>query len=177
MIERDALSSLRHSLIYSPITLYFLFSLYSLSVMSQSSEPEYQEEEGVGSFASGPMLVQKLQVSFLHLSPLISCWNGWFWTCVTTDQWPQQEVGISPQDVKKLSDAGLNTIESVAYTPKKVLLAIRGISEQKADKILAEGGVLFPWLIIIFTLYDSSDARFSSQNCSPWFPKCDRGSC
>ena len=50
-----------------------------------------------------------------------------------------QEVGISPQDVKKLSDAGLNTIESVAYTPKKVLLGIRGISEQKADKILAEG--------------------------------------
>ena len=63
---------------------------------------------------------------------------------MTTDQRPQQEVGISPQDVKKLSDAGLNTIESVAYTPKKVLLAIRGISEQKADKILAEGRVLFP---------------------------------
>lgn len=53
-----------------------------------------------------------------------------------------QEVGISPQDVKKLSDAGLNTIESVAYTPKKVLLGIRGISEQKADKILAEGASL-----------------------------------
>ena len=32
----------------------------------------------------------------------------------------------------------------MAYTPKKVLLAIRGISEQKADKILAEGGFCFP---------------------------------
>ncbi|KAH8120190.1 hypothetical protein DFH11DRAFT_40511 [Phellopilus nigrolimitatus] len=50
-----------------------------------------------------------------------------------------QEVGITAQDVKKLSDAGLNTIESVAYTPKKALLGIKGISEQKADKILAEG--------------------------------------
>ena len=50
-----------------------------------------------------------------------------------------QEAGISPQDVKKLADAGLHTIEAVAYTPKKVLLAIKGISEQKADKILAEG--------------------------------------
>ena len=50
-----------------------------------------------------------------------------------------QEAGIHPNDVKKLSEAGLNTIEAVAFTPKKALLAIRGISEQKADKILAEG--------------------------------------
>lgn len=50
-----------------------------------------------------------------------------------------QEAGISAQDVKKLADVGLHTVEAVAYTPKKVLLAIKGISEQKADKILAEG--------------------------------------
>ena len=48
-------------------------------------------------------------------------------------------MAISAQDVKKLTDAGLNTIECVVYTPKKVLLGIKGISEQKADKILAEG--------------------------------------
>lgn len=50
-----------------------------------------------------------------------------------------QEGGISPQDIKKLTDAGLHTVEAVAYTPKKNLVAIKGISEQKAERILAEG--------------------------------------
>lgn len=50
-----------------------------------------------------------------------------------------QEGGINPQDIKKLADAGLHTVEAVAYTPKKNLMAIKGISEQKAEKILAEG--------------------------------------
>lgn len=50
-----------------------------------------------------------------------------------------QEAGIAPQDIKKLADAGLHTVEAVAFTPKKALLAIKGISDQKADKILAEG--------------------------------------
>lgn len=49
-----------------------------------------------------------------------------------------EEVGISSSDVKKLQEAGLYTIEAVAYTPKKHLLTIKGISEAKADKILAE---------------------------------------
>ena len=35
-------------------------------------------------------------------------------------------------------------MEGVAYTPKKVLLGIKGISETKADKILAEVGKLVP---------------------------------
>lgn len=50
-----------------------------------------------------------------------------------------QEAGINPQDIKKLADNGLNTVEAVAYTPKKALMQIKGISEQKAEKILAEG--------------------------------------
>jgi DNA repair protein RAD51 len=50
-----------------------------------------------------------------------------------------QEAGIHPQDIKKLAEAGLNTVEAVAYTPKKVLMSIKGISDQKADKIIAEG--------------------------------------
>jgi DNA repair protein RAD51 len=49
------------------------------------------------------------------------------------------EAGINAQDLKKLSEAGLHTVEAVAYTPKKNLMAIKGISEQKAEKILAEG--------------------------------------
>jgi DNA repair protein RAD51 len=50
-----------------------------------------------------------------------------------------QEAGIHPQDIKKLADAGFHTVESVAYTAKKNLISIKGISEQKAEKILTEG--------------------------------------
>ena len=35
-------------------------------------------------------------------------------------------------------------MEGVAYTPKKALLAIKGISEAKADKILSEVAKLVP---------------------------------
>jgi hypothetical protein len=49
------------------------------------------------------------------------------------------EAGIQPQDIKKLADAGYHTVEAIAYTPKKTLVSIKGISEQKADKIIAEG--------------------------------------
>jgi DNA repair protein RAD51 len=43
------------------------------------------------------------------------------------------------KDCEKLAEAGFNTIESVAFTPKKVLIGVKGISEAKADKILAFG--------------------------------------
>lgn len=46
--------------------------------------------------------------------------------------------GISAADVKKLEEGGYYTVESVAFAHKKELLAIKGISEAKADKILAE---------------------------------------
>lgn len=50
-----------------------------------------------------------------------------------------QDFGISGSDCKKLAEAGYNTVESIAFTPKKNLLLVKGISEAKADKILAEG--------------------------------------
>lgn len=50
-----------------------------------------------------------------------------------------QEAGIHPNDVKKLAEAGLHTVEAVAFSPKKFLVTIKGISDQKADKILSEG--------------------------------------
>ncbi len=71
-----------------------------------------QNEEEQGSHIAGPLLVDKLA-----------------------------EAGITPQDIKKLTEAGLHTVEAVAYTPKKNLMTIKGISEQKADKILAEGAL------------------------------------
>ena len=55
-----------------------------------------------------------------------------------------QGNGISANDIKKLEEAGYHTVESVAYAPKKQLLAIKGISEAKADKIQAEAMKLVP---------------------------------
>ena len=46
--------------------------------------------------------------------------------------------------MKKLADAGYHTVESVAYTPKKALITIKGISEAKADKIQNEAAKLVP---------------------------------
>jgi hypothetical protein len=53
--------------------------------------------------------------------------------------WWGQEYGISVLDCKKLEEAGYHTVESIAFTPKKILLTVKGISENKADKLLAEG--------------------------------------
>lgn len=55
-----------------------------------------------------------------------------------------EAMGISATDVKKLVEAGFHTVESVAYTPKKQILQIKGISEVKADKIIAECAKLVP---------------------------------
>lgn len=46
---------------------------------------------------------------------------------------------MTKRDIQLFTDAGYNTVESVAYTPKKILETIKGISEQKATKILTEG--------------------------------------
>ncbi|ELP88329.1 DNA repair protein rad51, putative [Entamoeba invadens IP1] len=52
--------------------------------------------------------------------------------------------GITEGDVKKLEDAGFYTVQSVAFTPKKQLITIKGISENKADKLLLEATKLVP---------------------------------
>jgi len=49
-----------------------------------------------------------------------------------------EQCGISAQDVKKLRDAGFHTVEAITFVPKKALITVKGISEQKADKILGE---------------------------------------
>jgi DNA repair protein RAD51 len=56
---------------------------------------------------SGPMMIQKLE-----------------------------EVGINNADIKKLADAGFQTVESIAFTAKKNLITIKGLTEAKIDKIL-----------------------------------------
>lgn len=53
-------------------------------------------------------------------------------------------VGITAGDIKKLQEAGFYTVEAVAFALKKNLLAVKGISEAKAEKILTEAAKLVP---------------------------------
>ncbi|KAJ1509911.1 recombinase rad51 [Coelomomyces lativittatus] len=61
-----------------------------------------------------------------------------------------EEVGIAASDVKKLAEAGFHTIESIAYTPKRNLINVKGISEAKADKILMEGREVYHVFFFFF---------------------------
>jgi len=83
--------------------------------MSKAKEKAAEEEAPAEEAATGPMPVTRLE-----------------------------ECGISAADVKKLQEAGYYTVESVAYATKKTLLAIKGVSEAKADKMLAEASKLVP---------------------------------
>ena len=47
-----------------------------------------------------------------------------------------EKCGISAADVKKMSEAGYNTVESICFTPRKALIEIKGISDAKLDKIM-----------------------------------------
>ncbi|KAI7870571.1 DNA repair protein RAD51 [Spinellus fusiger] len=53
-----------------------------------------------------------------------------------------EKSGIAAMDLKKLREAGFHTVESIAYASKKHLLSIKGISETKADKLMAEAAKL-----------------------------------
>lgn len=55
-----------------------------------------------------------------------------------------EKVGVSTTDVKKLREGGFMTVEAVAYSTRKRLLAVKGISEAKADKLIAEAAKLVP---------------------------------
>ena len=47
-----------------------------------------------------------------------------------------EQHGIAQGDIKKLIEAGLNSIESILFQPKKFLITVKGLSETKIDKIL-----------------------------------------
>ena len=47
-----------------------------------------------------------------------------------------EEKGINAGDIKKLEEAGYHTVEAVAFTPKKMLINVKGLSEAKVDKIV-----------------------------------------
>ena len=73
-------------------------------------------------------------------SPRWRCNSTWLSLCADeTDVTLQGVSGLSKRDIQLFVDAGYNTVESVAYTPAKTLETIKGISQQKATKILTEG--------------------------------------
>lgn len=48
-----------------------------------------------------------------------------------------EKEGISASDISKLQAAGFHTVDSISFAPRKNLLLVKGISEGKADKIIA----------------------------------------
>ena len=48
-----------------------------------------------------------------------------------------KDYGINNNDITKLTEAGFMSLESITYTPKKNLITIKGLSEQKIEKILS----------------------------------------
>ncbi|CAF0846302.1 unnamed protein product [Didymodactylos carnosus] len=56
----------------------------------------------------------------------------------------EKSCGITNSDIKKLQEAGFCTVESIAFAPRKSLLAVKGISDTKADKLVAEAAKVVP---------------------------------
>ena len=50
-----------------------------------------------------------------------------------------QEFGVAAADIKKLREGGVHTVETLAYAAKKDLVAIKGLSEAKVEKIQSQG--------------------------------------
>jgi len=115
--------------------------------MATQEEDPFQGEEEDDTLIMAPLLVEKLQVSAHHpfrsglsFGPSLS---GTYHRVSALSSYSgpadRQEAGISSSDTKKLREAGYHTVEAVAFTPKKQLCTVKGISEAKADKILTEG--------------------------------------
>lgn len=64
-----------------------------------------------------------------------------------------EQYGVASGDIKKLIDSGFNTVESIAYSPRKAVLAVKGISENKAEKIISEAAKLVPMGFSTATLF------------------------
>ncbi|CAI9297555.1 unnamed protein product [Lactuca saligna] len=95
--------------------------------MAHQEDQEQQQDEQSEEMQHGPFPVEQLQACHHPFNPICSFASG-----------------IAAIDVKKLKDAGLCTVESVAYSPRKELLQIKGISEAKVDKIIEAASKLVP---------------------------------
>jgi hypothetical protein len=63
---------------------------------------------------------------------------------VTDGSSATQSQGVAMADIKKLTEGGIHTVEALAHTPKKELLAIKGLSEAKVEKLQKEAWKLVP---------------------------------
>ena len=78
----------------------------------------------------------------------------------------QGQNGISSADVKKLTDAGIHTVETLAHSSKKDLLGIKGLSEPKCEKMLGEGAsstrerVISPLLLLAAACHPPPPATY-----------------
>lgn len=131
-----------------------------MASQGSSSHPSQLQQGSSGAgeddVGAGPLLVSKLEVrAFLHrtVCPHLHLLGAVLTRFIAAYIPPSlvssrlvvrlaQEFGISSSDCKKLAEAGYYTIESIAFTPKRILCTVKGISEAKADKILAEGGCI-----------------------------------
>lgn len=52
---------------------------------------------------------------------------------------PSQAHGVAAADIKKLTEGGIYTVETLAHCSKKELLLIKGLSEAKIEKLQKEG--------------------------------------
>ncbi|OMJ85663.1 hypothetical protein SteCoe_12930 [Stentor coeruleus] len=62
-----------------------------------------------------------------------------------------KEHGITQSDISKLQEAGFHSIESIAMATKKTISAVKGISDNKADKLLELCHKFFPMGFITAT--------------------------
>ncbi|KAK8706872.1 hypothetical protein V6N13_057946 [Hibiscus sabdariffa] len=138
------------------IVSYVLVSYDYHSQMSELERPKDVSESAVssslfdsvnalslnssnGSLGSGDDSILSLSGSFSSLvSDPISYTQDFHARVSFTDDGPLGKAKYS------LKDAGLCTVEAVAYTPRKDLIQIKGISEAKVDKITEAASKLVP---------------------------------
>ncbi|KAK9810888.1 hypothetical protein WJX73_005457 [Symbiochloris irregularis] len=83
--------------------------------MQRGEVSEQQQLQDVEQEAAGPLLIERLQ-----------------------------EVGVAAVDIKKLKEGGINTVDALAHAAKRELVAIKGLSEAKVEKIQKEAWKLIP---------------------------------
>ena len=63
-----------------------------------------------------------------------------------------EQHGIHPSDIKKLRESGFYTVESVAFAPKKELEKIKGLGDQKIEKIYGEAKKIVPMSFMLASI-------------------------
>jgi len=78
-------------------------------------------------------------------------------TCIPIGE--LKAVGVSATEIAKLEEAGYNTVQSLAFAPRKELLEIKGFSDIKVDKLIKEAAKLIPMGFISAALYHQKRAE------------------